>query len=55
MRVRAEILERDAYELQRRNDELTSLAQEAQNLKDEMDVLRSESRQVARSRVTAFV
>lgn len=39
-RVRAEILEREVAELQLRNEELTSLAQEAQALKDEMDILR---------------
>lgn len=42
MRVRGEILEREVAELQQRNEELTSLAQEAQNLKDEMDILRWE-------------
>lgn len=42
MRVRAEILEREVAELQLRNEELTSLAQEAQALKDEMDILRWE-------------
>lgn len=40
MRVRGEILEREVTELQHRNEELTSLAQEAQALKDEMDILR---------------
>ena len=40
MRVRGEILEREVTELQQRNEELTSLAQEAQALKDEMDILR---------------
>lgn len=40
MRVRGEILEREVTELQLRNEELTSLAQEAQALKDEMDILR---------------
>lgn len=40
LRVRSEILERDMADLQHRNEELTSLAQEAQTLKDEMDILR---------------
>uniref|UniRef100_A0A8C4IJB4 Hook microtubule tethering protein 2 n=1 Tax=Dicentrarchus labrax TaxID=13489 RepID=A0A8C4IJB4_DICLA len=40
MRVRGEILEHEVTELQQRNEELTSLAQEAQALKDEMDILR---------------
>lgn len=40
MRVRGEILEREIVDLQQRNEELTSLAQEAQGLKDEMDILR---------------
>lgn len=39
-RVRSEVLERDVADLQHRNEELTSLAQEAQTLKDEMDILR---------------
>nr|XP_020511311.2 protein Hook homolog 2 isoform X3 [Labrus bergylta] len=46
MRVRGEILEREVTELQLRNEELTSLAQEAQNLKDEMDILRHSSDRV---------
>ncbi|XP_029014395.1 protein Hook homolog 2 isoform X2 [Betta splendens] len=46
LRVRGEILEREVSNLQQRNDELTSLAQEAQNLKDEMDVLRHSSDRV---------
>ncbi|CAJ1075692.1 protein Hook homolog 2 [Xyrichtys novacula] len=46
MRVRGEILEREVTELQQRNEELTSLAQEAQNLKDEMDILRHSSDRV---------
>lgn len=40
MRVRAEILEREVVDLQQRNEDLTSLAEEAQALKDEMDILR---------------
>nr|XP_004563012.2 protein Hook homolog 2 isoform X1 [Maylandia zebra] len=46
MRVRAEILEREVAELQLRNEDLTSLAQEAQALKDEMDILRHSSDRV---------
>ncbi|XP_035510507.1 protein Hook homolog 2 isoform X1 [Morone saxatilis] len=46
MRVRGEILEREVTELQQRNEELTSLAQEAQALKDEMDILRHSSDRV---------
>lgn len=41
IRVRADVLQREVADLQLRNEELTSLAQEAQSLKDEMDVLRS--------------
>uniref|UniRef100_A0A668AA04 Hook microtubule tethering protein 2 n=1 Tax=Myripristis murdjan TaxID=586833 RepID=A0A668AA04_9TELE len=48
MRVRGEILEREVLELQQRNEELTSLAQEAQTLKDEMDILRHSSDRVSR-------
>lgn len=40
VRLRADILEREVLELQHRNEDLTSLAQEAQTLKDEMDILR---------------
>ncbi|XP_059204899.1 protein Hook homolog 2-like [Centropristis striata] len=46
MRVRGEILDREVTELQLRNEELTSLAQEAQALKDEMDILRHSSDRV---------
>ncbi|KAM7372423.1 hypothetical protein PAMP_009590 [Pampus punctatissimus] len=46
MRVRGEILEREVTDLQLRNEELTSLAQEAQVLKDEMDILRHSSDRV---------
>uniref|UniRef100_A0A8C4NZG3 Hook microtubule tethering protein 2 n=1 Tax=Dicentrarchus labrax TaxID=13489 RepID=A0A8C4NZG3_DICLA len=46
MRVRGEILEHEVTELQQRNEELTSLAQEAQALKDEMDILRHSSDRV---------
>ncbi|XP_067237287.1 protein Hook homolog 2 isoform X1 [Chanodichthys erythropterus] len=47
-RVRAEVLEREVTDLQMRNEELTSLAQEAQSLKDEMDILRHSSDRVSR-------
>uniref|UniRef100_A0A8C9ZLA1 Hook microtubule tethering protein 2 n=1 Tax=Sander lucioperca TaxID=283035 RepID=A0A8C9ZLA1_SANLU len=46
VRVRAEILEREVTDLQLRNEELTSLAHEAQSLKDEMDILRHSSDRV---------
>ncbi|XP_019963401.2 protein Hook homolog 2 isoform X1 [Paralichthys olivaceus] len=46
MRVRGEILEREVVILQLRNEELTSLAHEAQALKDEMDILRHSSDRV---------
>jgi len=39
-RMRCVELEREVAELQQRNQALTSLAQEAQALKDEMDELR---------------
>lgn len=39
-RLRCTELEREVVELQQRNQALTSLAQEAQALKDEMDELR---------------
>uniref|UniRef100_A0A7N8YIN0 Hook microtubule tethering protein 2 n=1 Tax=Mastacembelus armatus TaxID=205130 RepID=A0A7N8YIN0_9TELE len=44
--VRGEILEREVAELQQRNEDLTSLAHEAQALKDEMDILRHSSDRV---------
>ncbi|XP_053299450.1 protein Hook homolog 2 [Pleuronectes platessa] len=46
MRVRGEILEREVVVLQLRNEELNSLAHEAQALKDEMDILRHSSDRV---------
>uniref|UniRef100_A0A8D3CIR3 Calponin-homology (CH) domain-containing protein n=1 Tax=Scophthalmus maximus TaxID=52904 RepID=A0A8D3CIR3_SCOMX len=46
MRVRGEILEREVTDLLHRNEELTSLAQEAQAFKDEMDILRHSSDRV---------
>ncbi|XP_036004307.1 protein Hook homolog 2 isoform X3 [Fundulus heteroclitus] len=44
--VRAETLEREVADLLQRNEELTSLAHEAQALKDEMDILRHSSDRV---------
>lgn len=41
VRLRGDVLQREVADLQLRNEELTCLAQEAQSLKDEMDVLRS--------------
>uniref|UniRef100_A0A3B3UC93 Hook microtubule tethering protein 2 n=1 Tax=Poecilia latipinna TaxID=48699 RepID=A0A3B3UC93_9TELE len=46
LRVRADMLEREVADLQQRNEELTSLAHEAQALKDEMDILRHSSDRV---------
>lgn len=46
LRVRAEMLEREVADLHQRNEELTSLAHEAQALKDEMDILRHSSDRV---------
>ncbi|XP_023204998.1 protein Hook homolog 2 isoform X2 [Xiphophorus maculatus] len=46
LRVRADLLEREVADLQQRNEELTSLAHEAQTLKDEMDILRHSSDRV---------
>ncbi|KAJ8264011.1 hypothetical protein GJAV_G00144080 [Gymnothorax javanicus] len=48
LRMRGEVLEREVSELQHRNEELTSLAEEAQTLKDEMDILRHSSDRVGR-------
>ncbi|KAM4635087.1 protein Hook homolog 2 [Polymixia lowei] len=48
IRVRGDVLQREVAELQQRNEELTSLAQEAQTLKDEMDILRHSSDRVSR-------
>ncbi|XP_061701320.1 protein Hook homolog 2-like [Syngnathoides biaculeatus] len=46
MRLRADVLERELANVQQRNEDLTSLAQEAQALKDEMDILRHSSNRV---------
>ncbi|XP_030646091.1 protein Hook homolog 2 isoform X1 [Chanos chanos] len=48
LRIRGEMLEREVGDLHQRNEELTSLAQEAQTLKDEMDILRHSSDRVVR-------
>ncbi|KAI5623569.1 protein Hook-like 1 [Silurus asotus] len=42
-RIHCEELEKQLVELQHRNDELTSLAEESRSLKDELDILRSYS------------
>lgn len=39
-RIHCEELEKQLVELQHRNDELTSLAEESRSLKDELDILR---------------
>lgn len=39
-RIHCEELEKQLVELQHRNDELTSLAEESRTLKDELDILR---------------
>ncbi|CAL8315937.1 unnamed protein product [Arctogadus glacialis] len=48
MRVRADMLQREVLDLQGRNEDLTSLAEEAQTLKDEMDILRHSSDRAGR-------
>ncbi|KAK7120005.1 hypothetical protein R3I94_002527 [Phoxinus phoxinus] len=47
-RIRCEELEKELLEVRGQNEELTSLAEEAQSLKDEMDVLRHSSDRVAK-------
>ncbi|XP_072112407.1 protein Hook homolog 3 isoform X1 [Mobula birostris] len=47
-RIRCEELEKELLELRQQNEELTSLAEEAQTLKDEMDVLRHSSDKVGK-------
>ncbi|XP_072104566.1 protein Hook homolog 2 isoform X1 [Mobula birostris] len=51
-RIRCEEMEKEALELQHRNDELTNLAEESQSLKDEMDVLRHSSDKVSKLEAT---
>ncbi|XP_037112135.1 protein Hook homolog 2 isoform X2 [Syngnathus acus] len=46
LRLHADMLERQLADVQQRNEDLTSLAQEAQGLKDEMDILRHSSDRV---------
>ena len=45
-RIRCEELDKELVESRSQNEELTSLADEAQSLKDEMDVLRWGSERV---------
>ncbi|XP_055498631.1 protein Hook homolog 3 isoform X2 [Leucoraja erinacea] len=47
-RIRCEELEKELLELRQQNEELASLAEEAQSLKDEMDVLRHSSDKVGK-------
>ncbi|KAK3516502.1 hypothetical protein QTP70_019886 [Hemibagrus guttatus] len=47
-RIHCEELEKQLVELQHRNDELTSLAEESRSLKDELDILRSCSDRVVK-------
>ncbi|XP_048114713.1 protein Hook homolog 3 isoform X2 [Alosa alosa] len=47
-RIRCEELEKELLELRGQNEDLTSLADEAQSLKDEMDVLRHSSDKVSK-------
>ncbi|XP_051898002.1 protein Hook homolog 3-like isoform X2 [Pristis pectinata] len=51
-RIRCEEMEKEVLELQHRNDELTSLAEESQSLKDEMDILRHSSDKVSKLEAT---
>ncbi|XP_071952806.1 protein Hook homolog 3-like isoform X3 [Antedon mediterranea] len=47
-RIKAEMLEREVLELNHKNDELVAVADEAQHLKDEMDVLRHSTAKLAK-------
>ncbi|XP_075050639.1 protein Hook homolog 3 isoform X1 [Mixophyes fleayi] len=47
-RIRCEELEKEITDLKQQNEDLTTLADEAQSLKDEMDVLRHSSDKVAK-------
>ncbi|KAM4635200.1 protein Hook homolog 3 isoform 2-T2 [Polymixia lowei] len=47
-RIRCEELEKELLDIRSQNEELTSLADEAQSLKDEMDVLRHSSDKVSK-------
>ncbi|XP_055519993.1 protein Hook homolog 3-like isoform X1 [Leucoraja erinacea] len=51
-RIRCEEMEKESSELHHRNDELTSLAEESQSLKDEMDILRHSSDKVSKLEAT---
>lgn len=54
-RIRCEELEKELMEVRGQNEELTSLAEEAQSLKDEMDVLRHSSDKVQKLEVQVEV
>lgn len=47
-RIKFEELEREVFDLQQKNEKLTSLTEEARNLKDEVDVLRHNSEKVGK-------
>lgn len=51
-RIHCEELEKQLIEVQHRNDELTSLAEESRALKDELDFLRFVSRRRSALRLT---
>ncbi|XP_075999437.1 protein Hook homolog 3 isoform X2 [Genypterus blacodes] len=51
-RIRCEELEKELLDVKSQNEELTSLADEAQSLKDEMDVLRHSSDKVSKLEAT---
>ncbi|XP_060916794.1 protein Hook homolog 3 isoform X1 [Labrus mixtus] len=51
-RIRCEELEKELLDVKSQNEELTSLADEAQSLKDEMDVLRHSSDRVSKLEAT---
>ncbi|XP_074642700.1 protein Hook homolog 3-like isoform X2 [Tubulanus polymorphus] len=51
-RVKVELLEREVIELQQKNDDMTSLAEEARSLKDEIDFLKHNSDKVAKYELT---
>ncbi|XP_071799501.1 protein Hook homolog 3-like isoform X1 [Asterias amurensis] len=48
LQIRVDILEREVVEISQKNEQLTSLAEEARSLKDEMDVLRHTSDKAAK-------
>ncbi|XP_033124508.1 protein Hook homolog 3-like isoform X2 [Anneissia japonica] len=47
-RIKAEMLDKEVSELTRKNDELTVIAEEAQHMKDEMDILRHSTAKLAK-------